>query len=133
MDNLEQTSLAVAQTLKAKLQGTTPFHRREFLQGAAAVIGAAALAACGTTPSTGGGGGSTGPKEYTFALIVGVKGDPFYVTMEKGARAAVDKINGGGKVKITLDVDGPAQFDATLQTPIVDAKIAKKVHALIIA
>src|SRR5437016_957729 len=107
MDTLEQT-------LAKHLQAKSPFNRREFLAGTAAVIGAAALAACGTTPSTGGGGGgSTGPKEYTFALIVGVKGDPFYVTMEKGARAAVDKINGEGKVKITLDVDGPAQFDAT--------------------
>jgi ribose transport system substrate-binding protein len=44
----------------------------------------------------------------TIALVVGVKGDPFYV-------------------------DGPAQFDAVLQTPIVDALIARRIDALIIA
>jgi ribose transport system substrate-binding protein len=60
-------------------------------------------------------------------LVVGVKGDPFYVTMQKGAQAEADKMGA------ELIVDGPAQFDPVQQTPIVDALIARKIDALIIA
>jgi ribose transport system substrate-binding protein len=63
----------------------------------------------------------------TIALVVGVKGDPFYVTMQKGAQAEADKMGA------ELIVDGPAQFDPVQQTPIVDALIARKIDALIIA
>src|SRR5947209_15641711 len=63
----------------------------------------------------------------TIALVVGVKGDPFYVTMQKGAQAEADKMGA------ELIVDGPAQFDAVQQTPIVDALIARRIDALIIA
>jgi ribose transport system substrate-binding protein len=63
----------------------------------------------------------------TIALVVGVKGDPFYVTMQKGAQAEADKVGA------QLVVDGPAQFDPVQQTPIVDAMIARKVDALVIA
>jgi ribose transport system substrate-binding protein len=66
----------------------------------------------------------TGP---TIALVVGVRGDPFYVTMQKGAQAEADKLGA------QLIVDGPAQFDAVQQTPIVDALIARRIDALIIA
>ncbi len=94
--------------------------RREFIAGTAAVLaGGSLLAACGSSPTT---TGSTSSTSYTFVLIVGVKGDPFYVTMQKGAQAMADKLG------VKLLVDGPAQFSATLQTPIVDAYIAKKVE-----
>ena len=63
----------------------------------------------------------------TIALVVGVKGDPFYVTMQKGAQAEADAMGAN------LIVDGPAQFDVVLQTPIVDALIARRIDALIIA
>jgi len=63
----------------------------------------------------------------TVALVVGVKGDPFYVTMQKGAQAEADAMGA------QLIVDGPAQFNPVQQTPIVDAMIARKVDALIIA
>lgn len=62
-----------------------------------------------------------------IALVVGVKGDPFYVTMEKGARAKAEEMGA------ELIVDGPAQFDPVLQTPIVDALIARGINALLIA
>jgi ribose transport system substrate-binding protein len=103
--------------------------RREFLVAAAATTGTLALAACGgTTPgTTQTGGTSSASKKYTLALIVGVKGDPFYVTMQKGAQAQADKLGA------TLLVDGPTQFKDTLQVPIVDALIARKVDAIIIA
>ena len=66
-------------------------------------------------------------KKITVALVVGVKDDGFYITMEKGARAKAEELGA------ELIADGPAQFNPTLQTPIVDAMIAKKVDALLIA
>ncbi len=63
----------------------------------------------------------------TVALVYGVKNDGFYITMEKGAQAMADKLG------VEFLADGPDQFDATLQTPIVDAMIAKGIDALLIA
>src|SRR6185437_1869999 len=106
--------------------GKKILSRREFLAGTAAVLaGGSLLAACGSSTSTSTGGSSS--PSYTFVLIQGVKGDPFYVTMQKGAQAMADKLG------VKLLVDGPAQFSATLQAPIVDAYIAKKVDVMIIA
>jgi ribose transport system substrate-binding protein len=92
---------------------------------------ALSLAACGgssggstaTKEDTGGGGG--GGKNIT--LMVGVKGDPFYVSMQCGAQAAADKA--GAK----LSVQGPDKFDATLQNPMLDAVAASKPDALLVA
>jgi ribose transport system substrate-binding protein len=110
--------------------GEKSLSRRDFLAGTAAVLaGGSLLAACGSSTSTGGSTstpGSTSPS-YTFVLIQGVKGDPFYVTMQKGAQAMADKLG------VKLLVDGPAQFSATLQAPIVNAYIARKVDVMIIA
>src|SRR5438309_5109115 len=103
--------------------GNKSLSRREFLAGTAAVLaGGSLLAACGGSTSTPG----SSSTNYTFVLIQGVKGDPFYVTMQKGAQAMADKLG------VKLIVDGPAQFSATLQSPIVDAYIAKKVDVIII-
>src|SRR5437868_10955899 len=100
--------------------GAKSLSRREFLAGTAAVIaGGSLLAACGSTGGSGSTPGATSTN-YTFVLIQGVKGDPFYVTMQKGAQEMANKLG------VTLLVDGPAQFSATLQAPIVDAYIAKK-------
>ncbi|MEM7128470.1 MAG: ABC transporter substrate-binding protein [Chloroflexota bacterium] len=63
----------------------------------------------------------------TIALVIGVKGDAFYVTMEKGAQAMAEELG------VELIVDGPAEWDAVLQTSIVDALIARGVDALVIA
>jgi ribose transport system substrate-binding protein len=104
--------------------GKKSLSRREFLAGTTAVLaGGSLLAACGGSTST----SSSNSTNYTFVLIQGVKGDPFYVTMQKGAQAMADKLG------VKLLVDGPAQFSATLQAPIVDAYIAKKVDVMIIA
>ena len=66
-------------------------------------------------------------EEFTVALAYGVKNDGFYITMEKGAQAMADQLG------IEFLADGPEQFDATLQTPIVDAMIARGIDALLIA
>lgn len=104
-----------------------PFNRRRFLVGTATVVGATLFAGCGSQSTTSTSSTASSAKNYTLALVQGVKGDPFYVTMQKGAQAMADKLGA------TLLVDGPAQFSATLQTPIVDALVAKKVDAIIIA
>jgi ribose transport system substrate-binding protein len=56
-----------------------------------------------------------------------VKGDPFYVSMECGAKEAV------AAAGATLDTQGPDKFDATLQNPLLDAVAAAKPDALLVA
>lgn len=92
-------------------------------------LAAFAAAGCGSddskSDSGGGGGGSAKGKNVT--LITGVKGDQFYVTMGCGAQAAA------AKEGVKLNIQGPDQFDASLQTPIVNAVAAKKPDAVLIA
>jgi ribose transport system substrate-binding protein len=99
-----------------------------------AVAGLATTAgACGSDKSSSGGSGSSSSsssssgKNYKLTLIAGVKGDEFYITMNCGAQAAA-KAAGA-----TLDFQGPDQFDAAQQTPIVNAVQAKKPDAVLIA
>jgi ribose transport system substrate-binding protein len=91
---------------------------------------ALSLAACGG--SSGGStatksSGSSGSGGKNITLMVGVKGDPFYVSMQCGAKAAADAA--GAK----LTVQGPDKFDATLQNPMLDAVAASKPDALLVA
>jgi ribose transport system substrate-binding protein len=83
------------------------------------------LVACGGDDDGGGGGG--GGNNYKLTLIAGVKGDEFYITMNCGAQAEAKKLGA------SLDFQGPDQFDASLQTPIVNGVIAKKPDAILIA
>jgi len=82
----------------------------------------ASSAAAGASSAAAGGGGA---KKIT--LMVGVKGDPFYVSMECGAREAAAKSGA------SLDVQGPDKFDATLQNPMLDAVSSAKPDALLVA
>jgi ribose transport system substrate-binding protein len=61
------------------------------------------------------------------ALVYGVKNDGFYITMEKGLRAKAEEMG------MDVIADGPAQFQPTLQVPILDAVIAQKPAAICIA
>jgi ribose transport system substrate-binding protein len=62
-----------------------------------------------------------------MTLIAGVKGDEFYITMNCGAQEKAKELG------VTLDFQGPDQFDAAQQTPIVDAVAAKSPDAILIA
>jgi ribose transport system substrate-binding protein len=90
------------------------------------VLSACGGSSSGATPSDGGstaaGGGA---KKIT--LMVGVKGDPFYVSMECGAKEAATAAGA------TLTTQGPDKFDATLQNPLLDAVAASKPDALLVA
>jgi hypothetical protein len=66
-----------------------------------------------TTTAAGGGGELGGGKKMT--LLAGVKGDEFYITMNCGAQAEAKKLG------VSLDFQGPDQFDPSLQTPIANA------------
>jgi ribose transport system substrate-binding protein len=87
------------------------------------------VGACGSdnNSSSSGGSSSSGSKSYKLTLIAGVKGDEFYITMNCGAQAEA-KAKGA-----TLDFQGPDQFDAAQQTPIVNSVQAKKPDAVLIA
>jgi ribose transport system substrate-binding protein len=85
---------------------------------------AAPEAAATTAPAEEAAAPAEGP---TVALVYGVRGDGFYVTMEAGARAKAEEMG------VTFFADGPAQFEPTLQTPILDAVIAQKPDAICIA
>jgi ribose transport system substrate-binding protein len=84
-----------------------------------ATLAAVGLAACGSS------GGSGGKKE--LALVAGVKGDEFYITMNCGAQAEAEKKG------VDLSFQGPDQFDASLQTPVLDGVAAKQPDAILIA
>ena len=89
---------------------------------------AATVVACGDDDEGGGGGGSADSGDsYNMTLIAGVKGDEFYITMNCGAQEKAKELG------VTLDFQGPDQFDAAQQTPIVDAVAAKSPDAILIA
>ena len=85
------------------------------------------VAACGDDEESGGGSASGGKKSYKMTLIAGVKGDEFYITMNCGAQAKAKELG------VQLDFQGPQEFDAAQQTPIVNAVAAKKPDAVLIA
>jgi ribose transport system substrate-binding protein len=92
---------------------------------AVATLGAAVvLAACGGgTVGGSSGGGATGAaanNNKQLALIAGVDNEPFYYTMECGAKAEATKLG------YTLDFKAPAKFDAGLQNPIITAEVNDK-------
>ena len=99
--------------------------RRRWLVGTVALT--LLLAACGGNDDGGGGGGGSAEKQYKLTLIQGVKGDQFYVTMQCGAQEAAQAAGA------TLDVAAPDEFDASLQTPVVNAVVAKKPDAILVA
>jgi ribose transport system substrate-binding protein len=118
-----------------RMQGHSPLRRAGASALAVGVLfGAAALAGCGdsddnaSTASTGT-AASTGAsaEHYDITLIQGVKGDAFYGSMACGAKAAADKLGA------SLEIQGPDKWDPSLQTPIVNAVVAKKPDAILIA
>ncbi|MCD1269916.1 substrate-binding domain-containing protein [Microbacterium sp. MEC084] len=98
-----------------------------------AALGASAalvLAGCAGGSGSGGGGetgGASGEGGYKIAFVQGVAGDEFYITMECGIKEAAQAEGA------TVEVQGPEKFDPTLQKPIVDAVVASKPDALLIA
>ena len=65
--------------------------------------------------------------KITIALVPGLTADGFYVTMHHGAEAAAKAVGA------ELIYQGAAEWNVSLQVPVLDAVIAKKPHAIMIA
>jgi len=88
-----------------------------------------AAGACGKSSSGGSssGGGSGDLSSKTVQLIVGVKDDPFYITMICVAQEEAKKQG------VKFSSNGSAQWDVSQQRPIIDSVAATKPAALLIS
>lgn len=66
-------------------------------------------------------------KKYTIALIPGLTTDGFYITMHKGAEEAAKRLG------VELIFQGGPEFSPTTQIPVLNAIIARKPDAILIA
>src|SRR6202012_6302515 len=100
--------------------GGAHMERRSFvkLMGAAGVAAASAPMLAGKAEAR---------SKVTIALVPGLTADGFYVTMHKGAIAASQATGG------RLIYQGAAEWNVSAQVPILEAVIAKKTAAVIIA
>ncbi|MCS6835394.1 MAG: substrate-binding domain-containing protein, partial [Anaerolineae bacterium] len=56
---------------------------------------------------------------YTIAFVPGVNPDPFYITMAAGVKQAASDMG------MTVIQQDPERFDPTVQTPIINALVAR--------
>lgn len=94
--------------------------RRSFITSAAAVSLAAPVALTA-------GRATAQDRKFTIALVPGLTTDAFYITMHKGAAAAA------GAVGANLIFQGAPDFNPVTQVPVLDAVIAKRPDAILIA
>lgn len=66
-------------------------------------------------------------KKFTIALVPGLTTDAFYITMRKGAEEAAKAVGA------TLVFQGAPEFNPVQQVPVLDAVIARKPDAILIA
>jgi ABC-type sugar transport system substrate-binding protein len=104
-------------------------HRSPVLATVAAAALVTAVAACSSGSSSSSSGTTSGNSAAgkNLELVVGTKSDDFYVTMECGAQAEAKKLG------VNLTVNGPADFSASEQAPILNAVQVSKPDALIVA
>ncbi|MDX3926106.1 MAG: ABC transporter substrate-binding protein [Shinella sp.] len=95
-------------------------ERRSFFKAATALTFVSALALTAGTANA-------QDKKFTIALIPGLTTDAFYITMHKGAEAAAKAIGA------TIVFQGAPDFNPVTQVPVLDAVIAKKPDAILIA
>ena len=95
--------------------------------GATAGLVLTGCSSSGTTGASTGASTSAKTGAVKIAFVPGVIGDEFYVTMQCGIQAAA-KAAGA-----TVAMQGPQKFDPTLQKPIIDAVVASKPDALLVA
>ncbi len=95
-------------------------ERRTVLKSAAMIAVAASIGLAAAP-------GFAQDKKYTVALVPGLTTDAFYITMRKGAQAAADALG------VELVFQGAPDFNPVLQVPVLDAVIARKPDAILIA
>lgn len=101
-------------------------QRGKFIAVSLAILSILVLSACGGTTSSGS-SSSTSGKNITIGFIPGVTTDPFFISMQVGAQQEAQKLG------VKLLWQGAAQYEPSLQTPVVDSVVARGVSALIIA
>jgi ribose transport system substrate-binding protein len=94
----------------------------------AAALTAAAVTATACSSSTGASGttGGSSGKHYTVAFIPGCTCDPYYSTETSGFQAAAKKAG------VTTLIQGPADFQAAEQIPVLQAVVQRKPDAIVI-
>ncbi len=93
-------------------------ERRSFLTLLGATAGAATL---GVRPTL------AADSKFNITLVPGLTTDAFYITMHRGAQAAADALG------VNLGFQGASEWNVTLQVPVLDAVIARKPDAILIA
>jgi ribose transport system substrate-binding protein len=99
-----------------------------------AVVATLALAIVVVASTASGGGAAPARKQsaqetYKLVLVAGIASDAFYLTMNKGAQAEAKKLG-----NVTVQFTGsPAEFSPPTQIPFLNAAIAKKPDAILIA
>ena len=88
---------------------------------------AGVLAMAGAIALSAGSASAQDSKKFTIALIPGLTTDAFYITMRKGAEAAAKAVGA------ELVFQGAPDFNPVTQVPVLDAIIAKKPDAILIA
>ncbi|WP_436013416.1 ABC transporter substrate-binding protein [Rhizobium sp. LjRoot254] len=94
-------------------------ERRSFFKATAGMAAAATVAATGRANAQ--------DKKFTIALIPGLTTDAFYITMRKGAEAAAKAVGA------ELVFQGAPDFNPVTQVPVLDAVVAKRPDAILIA
>ncbi|MFE0462395.1 ABC transporter substrate-binding protein [Kitasatospora sp. NPDC058965] len=109
----------------------TPRSKRGLLVAAGTVLVLAGSAACGSSgsgsSSTGAAPAGGGAAHKKVALITGVKSDPFYITMTCAAQQEA-KAKG-----MDLTANGSAQWDVSVQRPLIDSVAAAHPDGLLIS
>jgi ribose transport system substrate-binding protein len=94
---------------------------------AAGASAAASTSSGASTSASSTSGASSGGKSYNLTFIQGVAGDGFYVTMGCGMQAEAKTLGD------TVNIQGPAQFESSLQNPIIESVTAAHPDAIMIA
>jgi ribose transport system substrate-binding protein len=100
-------------------------RKRALLVAATAALALATTAACSSSSSPGSSG--SGAQGKKISMITGVKSDPFYITMTCAAQAEA-KAKG-----IDFTADGSAQWDVSVQRPLIDSVGASHPDGLMIS
>ena len=88
----------------------------------------ASTSGASTSSGSASSGSAASGKSYNLSFIQGVAGDGFYVTMGCGMQAEAKKLG-----NVTVNIQGPAQFESSLQNPIIESVTASHPDAIMIA
>ncbi|RPE39454.1 monosaccharide ABC transporter substrate-binding protein (CUT2 family) [Streptomyces sp. Ag109_O5-1] len=101
--------------------------RRGLLVAVGTILALGAASACSSSNDSGSSGSSGGAKGKKVRLITGVKSDPFYITMTCAAQQEA-KAKG-----MDFTADGSAQWDVSVQRPLLDSVAAARPDGLLIS